>query len=399
MRLYIIQHHLTGKLGHTYNEILAWQRILPQFGCESKLFINRRADADVIADTGGVPVFPFRSGDRLNNDPVIGHLQNFTVLGTLFAQTLRDALPDVQADEAVVVPFSTDIEVYGVALWLAGIAANQRPRVVFIFHNPDYAWRMDEAGSMVSGDISFHRFAAHQMKQVLPADRMNFYATNNKLTKLLTEVMQVPFAKCPLPVDQFEESDDALDGEKVEPVHVGVMGHLRPETGSHIVTGVLEHFCRARPGKRIFIQGSAPQIDQISARLGAVAEADCTYWPGAMPRQDYFSRLQSLEIRLLPYMRERYDFRTSGCFAEAVSLGLVNVVPARSWMARQLEAGWGAGVLFDEFTSENVAAALVRASDALPELRIKAEQRKMEWRQQHSIAVLVELVIAGLNRA
>ncbi|MDA0230213.1 MAG: hypothetical protein O3B21_08480 [Proteobacteria bacterium] len=399
MRLYLIQHHLVNKLGHAYNEILAWQRVLPQLGCEATVFINQHADADVIADTGGVPVFPFRSGQVLSDDPVISHLQSFTVLGRVFAETLRDALPDVRVDEAVIVPFSTDIEVHGVALWLAGLAATHRPKVTFIFHNPDFAWRLDEASSKLRGNISFHRFAAHQLKQLLPADRMNFYATNKKLAKLLTEVMQVPFAECSLPTDQFEEPGGALDGETIEPIHVGVMGHLRPETGSHIVAGVLENFCRARPGKRIFIQGSQPQIDQISARLDAVTGAECIYWPGALSRQDYFRRLQSVEIRLLPYMCERYDFRTSACFAEAVSLGLVCVAPARSWMARQLKAGWGAGVLFDEFTPENIGAALVRASDALPELRIKAKLGKMDWRQKNSATALVEQVIDGLRRA
>lgn len=303
MRLYLIQHFLIDKLGHAYNEILAWQRVLPTLGCEAKLFINRHADADVIADTGGAPVFPFRTGAVLNDDPLISHLHSFTVLGRLFAETLQNALPDVRADEAVVVPLSTDIEVHGVALWLAGLAANHRPKVAFIFHTPDLEWRIDETGSEVRGNISFHRYAAYQLKQVLPKDRMNFYATNNKLAKLLTEVMQVPFTECPLPVDQFEEPGVVHDGETMEPIHAGVMGFLRPETGSLIIGDVLEYFCRARPGKRIFVQGSELQIDQISARLDAVAGAKCTYWRGAMSQQEYFRHLQRLEIMLLPYAR------------------------------------------------------------------------------------------------
>ena len=397
MRLQLIQHHLVNRLGHSYNEALAWKRVLAEQGHELRLFINRAAQPEMIADTGGIALFPFRSGDVVSQDPVIGRLQSFSALGPLFAKTLLEAMPDIAAADVVVVPYSTDVEVHGAALWLAQLPAERRPRMVFIFHNPDYAWRVNLETSKVAGNISFHRFAAHRIKQLLPAERRHFYATEEKLAGLLSNVMELPFSQCPVPVEQIDARADAPVGG--EPFHVGVIGHLRPETGSNILADVLDRFCRARPGKRIFVQGADQQIDGIAARLDAIEGADCTYWRGAMPQPDYVDHLRSLEILLLPYMGERYIFRTSGRFTEAVGQGIVCVVPAQGWMARQLRAGWGAGVQFDDLNAESVAAALIEASDRLAELQVTADARKDEWRKRQNVVAMIELVLDGLHAA
>jgi glycosyltransferase involved in cell wall biosynthesis len=396
MRIFLIQHHLADKQGHSYHETLAWKRYLERTGCDFRLFINHRAAPEIVAETGGAAVFPFAPGNVSSVDPVTGRLESYIELGGLFARTLGSSLADVAAADAVILPFSTDIEVRGAALWLESLAAARRPNMVFIFHAPDFDWRVDPESAGLTGNISYHRLAAQQIKQLLPAERMFFYATNEKLARVLGNVMQLPFADCPVPVEDFDAPvDTPVGGERF---HVGVIGGLRPETGSEVVAGVLARFCRARPDKRVFVQGSDAQVEAIAARLEALSGARCGFWRGAMTREDYFRHLQSLEILLLPYMRERYDCRVSGSFTEAVGRGIVCVVPDKSWMARQLRAGWGAGVPFDALSEEAVSDALLQASDQLAGLQARAAERKDEWRKRQNVTSMIEQVLGGLRQ-
>jgi hypothetical protein len=107
--------------------------------------------------------------------------------------------------------------------------------------------------------------------------------------------------------------------------------------------------------------------------------------------------LESLEILLLPYVKDRYVMRTSGIFAEAVTHGIVTVVPRGTWMAEQLGAGWGAGVIFDTVSVDSVVEALTAAIDDYSDLKMTAAACREAWRTRQSTGALLDHILAALG--
>lgn len=159
-----------------------------------------------------------------------------------------------------------------------------------------------------------------------------------------------------------------------------------------MVPDAVARFAAARPGRRIYLQvADEGQAAGLRARLQGVLDVDIH--AGQLSQRAWVRRLEALDILLLPYLPERYAIRTSGVFAEAVAYGLVSVVPQKSWMADQLNAGHGGGVTFPEATAEAVTEALIAASDGFPALKDKAMASRAAWRETQSIAALVDRIL------
>jgi hypothetical protein len=340
-------------------------------------------------------LFSFVPGARVTKDPVSDRLESFIRYGAAFEEGCAAIEPTFEAQDIVIVAFSTDREVYGVARWLGTVPEDRRPRVVFIFMTPDFRWKVSGDRESLSGDVSFHRYAANQLAEV--SDRFYLFAGSDKLRGALTGAFGHPCAAAPMPQVYFAPDDvpGSPDDPQWTPAHVGFVGEYRSEKGGGLVPEAVELFCRARPGRKVFLQvQNAEQAGVLSARLKNTAEVQIHL--GQLSQRSYIERLQSLDILLLPYMPERYAIRTSGIFAEAVAYGLVPVVPENTWMSDQLAAGWGSGVTFADASAEAITSALIGASDSLPALKKKAMARREAWRAGQSTPALLDAILDRL---
>ena len=119
---------------------------------------------------------------------------------------------------------------------------------------------------------------------------------------------------------------------------------------------VIARFRAARPGRRFFLQvQNATQAAAVSERIGHLDGLDIH--TGQLSHCAYVSRLQTLEILLLPYM------------------------PDKTWMAYQLAAGRGAEVTFKDHTAESIAAA-----------------RRDAWRAVECVGALLDRIIERVDR-
>jgi hypothetical protein len=108
---------------------------------------------------------------------------------------------------------------------------------------------------------------------------------------------------------------------------------------------------------------------------------------------EHLSRVCSTDILLLPYVWSRYALRSSGLFSEAVAHGVVTVVPRNTWMEDMLNAGYGAGTVFAEFSVDSITDALLAASADFPALKARALGCRDAWRRRHSAAAMLDLIL------
>jgi len=397
MRFVLLQNGLKDRHTHFYNETMGWLDACQRRGHQVKVYTHKLADPVVLMETGGVPVFSFKLDANPSNGQAWSRRQTFLLSASGYAKTLGSISPGIGAEDVVVVPYSTDWQVYGIAQWLESIPLVARPRIVFIFHLPNLNWMPDRKSVHLQGDFSNIRQAFSHLKGVTSPETVLCLATNRALCRELVRVLGVPFSICPVPISYSEAN--VLKGPaegRAERAHVGVMGEFRLEKGALLVADTLEQFNQARPGKTMFVQNNysgttaAPGLE----KLHHLDIDKMTVFDGEMSPPDYADRLNNIDIFLLPYQRERYLFRISAIFAEAVAYGAVVVVPDQTWMAAQLENGFGAGVVFETTSAPDICRALMEASDRFPELSEKAQASAAEWRRTQCTDALVEYVIS-----
>ena len=361
-------------------------------------FCHLEAKEDVILTTGAKKLFPHNPNQTINNDPVCDHLAGFIGYSTRYFNACCKLTNFLKVDDVVIIPHTTSREIYGVARWMNTIPLENRPRIIFIFINPDFQWTIDESGC-VQGDFSQIRLGANILKDIMPIGRVHYFADNQLLAEPFARALDYPCKVCPMTIDYLNADD--LEGDKNDPDwcedHIGIIGQFRSEKGSNYITNSLLSFGRKRPGKSVFIQvHSEKQGDFIEQKLKNY-NGKLTIFMGQISQKAYIHRLESLSLILLPYVKERYAIRSSGIFAEAAGFGIPVVVPNGTWMSRMLSSGYGAGLIFKDYSADTISDALADATDNIFELRGAAHKGKAKWRETNSTKALFRLVLSQLN--
>jgi glycosyltransferase involved in cell wall biosynthesis len=135
------------------------------------------------------------------------------------------------------------------------------------------------------------------------------------------------------------------------------------------------------------------------ARLCRVAEEpDIRIAHGPLDQPNYRSLPASCDILLFPYERIPYLQRPSGIFVEAAFTGRPVVVPADTWMGRQLAAGTVAGIAYDGDDATAIAKALVRAVDTLPILAEIAKRQAPDWQRTMTLDAFLDWLEREIRR-
>jgi hypothetical protein len=399
-RLFIVQHGLVDRHSHFYGETKGWIAACEARGVAFRIYVNRLALPELVEELAAKPAFPYAPDVSLDQDPLSGRLSDFLTLAESFAQGCAALEADgIAGDDVLLVPFSTERDLFGAALWLERIAANRQPTAIFVFHNPDFSWAVGEQRRKVDGDFSRWRLAMKRLRQVLPAKKLIVRATNPRLAEVLGNVFDYPCEKCPHPTYYMDAVGDTEALEKSDPrVTVRLAGQFRREKGAGLVIPVLLNAARSRPGLSFALQvENQQQARDLAEQLAPLSQngAVCHIKSGHASHEVYLWRVAHSEILLLPYHPKRYALRNSGVFAEAVGFAVVTVVPDRTWMADMLREGWGAGTIFQEPTVEAVTAALIDAIDRRAVLLAGAKGTAAAWRKIHAVDVLLDQLLTA----
>ncbi|MGH6975963.1 MAG: hypothetical protein ACREED_02950, partial [Stellaceae bacterium] len=372
-RLFIVHHCLFDRHSHAYGQARGWLEACRSRGLAPRLYVNRHAEPDIVAEFSAIPAFEYPTDIILDPDTLTRDLSDFITVAERFAADCGALDRDgIGGSDVMFVTFSSERDILGAALWLERLPQERRPTVAFLFLSPDFGWHIDPQRDRVSGEFSRARYAMRRLRGVLPVKKIVVLATTERLASLLRTILQHPCDVCALP-KYFVDADvlAATDAQVPGRSTVFVAGEFRAEKGADLTVPVMLRLASQRRGLSFAVQVPDEQIAHtVREQLTPMANSGsyCRIDYGQLSHEVYQKRLLLSDILLLPYLWWRYALRASGVFAEAVGFGIVTVVPDRTWMSDMRAAGWGAGTVFAEPTVENIAAAVSSAIDAYPAL-------------------------------
>ncbi|HEX4192024.1 MAG TPA: hypothetical protein VHY80_02960, partial [Stellaceae bacterium] len=226
------------------------------------------------------------------------------------------------------------------------------------------------------------------------------FAMSADLAQALAPMIDYPCIVGAMPTFYIDDAVLALIAAQLPRVNIRMAGEFRVERGAELAIDVMLRVAAQRTGTSFGLQLTRQEEAQVVASLLKpldAARSVCHIHWGLMEHADYLARLKQSDILLLPYQPERYALRTSGVFSEAMAYGIVTIVPDRTWMATQLQEGWGAGTVFRDWTANSIVTAAVDAIDKYGALAVKAESRAMEWRRKNCAAALLDEIAARLD--
>lgn len=402
-RLLIVSPGLYDRHSHPYGEARGWRDACRNRGITPRFYINRRAQPAIVKEFSAIPAFTYPTDVVLSPNMVDGHASDFRRVSQQFAEDCGTLERDgVAESDVMVVTYASERDLLGAAIWLERMPPERRPTIVFIFHVPDFDWRIDPERNRVSGDFSRARYGMDRLRAVLPAEKAIVLATTDRLAAVLRTILQYPCDICALPTYFVDPHVlESTDARVMDRTTVLVAGEFRAEKGSDLVIPAILRLAAERQGIKFALQVYEEKTAHaVRDRLAPMAnsQSQCRIDYGQPPHEVYQKRLLLSDILLLPYRWWRYALRASGVFSEAVGMGLVTVVPDRTWMSDMLAAGWGAGTVFREPTPESIVTAVAAAIDAYPALKAKAGNRAADWRHINSAGALLEAILRRSRR-
>jgi glycosyltransferase involved in cell wall biosynthesis len=398
MKVHVLQHGLEDMHSHYYGESLHLKKAIEDMGAECALYVYTGCEAALVKELNAKPIFRYPADQGFDPDPLSKELSTFVVCGAAFAEALSKHLPQqFAADEWILVPYTTQVEAYGMGMWLNSIPKGTRPKVMLFCHRPELAWRADVSRLKMQANSSFWRWSGHLMAKAVGPDNVKLATGDVRLADFLCQFSTLKTMVSGLATAYFlgpqEQSTLPKD------VDVGIVGEFRPERGRHIVAETLAETDRLRPGLTYRIQVmNASDATELRAQLAGLGfQGQLEVVPGTQAPLQFDAMLARCRLAVLPYMPDRYAMRTSGVFSQATAYGVPVVVPDRTWLSDAIQGGLAAGVVFDEWSAPAIARAAVQALNQLPELTALAAELAPQWRLKNSPGTVLRNMMAALE--
>jgi glycosyltransferase involved in cell wall biosynthesis len=391
-RLLIVDPSLVDVAGHHFEYDRATSEAASRKGMEVVVAANRKAFARVRSSMDVLPVFRMGMYDRRIHAERFSSLTkklNTILFIGLFLLDWRKMRRLTAVTPATLVFFPTCAEgtVFGLLLWLAVRARENRPKVVCLFrYDPRF---------LMGFVTRFMRRFVEQGALVLVTDSELLSQDYERMTGVKFDVVPIPH----VPVISSGRVGPAPRGEAPKFVY---LGDARIDKGLHILLGAIELLGNEiGQGKLEFIIQSAmfrpvDGIEDVVRRLNEIGERT----PGGvvligkpLESKEYYELLESAGAVVVPYLMETYRSRTSGVLTEALGAGKPVIVTENTWMAAQVSK-YGAGATFRSGSPEDLAKAILAVAENFENLRVDAQAKKDAWNAVHNADRLIETVLS-----
>jgi glycosyltransferase involved in cell wall biosynthesis len=322
--------------------------------------------------------------------------------GLVFRRDLERllALADAGAEDQVLLNTAHARELLAVHLVSRRLGPRRSPTFHLVFRHPLFhdgpSAENTEDSPLVRPYATFLRL----YDQWGSLDNIQFHTDTEELANEYGSLAPLDYGVLPIPFRA--ELIDRTDRSRRGPIRLVYTGEARDEKGFHWLPGLIEDLWAkyVLPGKvRFLIQATltAPQFHPKSAlaieklRKYAPEHVELRGLGSPLTPREYYALVSDADAIALPYDRRSYWARSSGTLAEALSAGCPAIVPAQTWMARQLPHG--GGETFDDY--HTFLQAVRRVIDGFDSYRRQAEGHKANWRARHSPDALVAAIVGS----
>lgn len=232
--------------------------------------------------------------------------------------------------------------------------------------------------------------------QQLWPDKIRFYSDTIELVRRHNDLSPVKLTQIPIPFRQ-EKLQTSPPKPEDQSLHLVYLGDARSEKGYQYLPDLLSDLWAdyLQPRKIRFtiqsnynIQGGELSILEAKLKLAQYPERKVRLINEPMLPDDYYQLLASADLVVLPYNPQNYQ-RTSGVLTEALAAGKPVIVPAESWLARQINES--RGCIYRD--PRELSQAVIEAINNIEKLTIAAQQFSIYWREQQSPDRLIRCLL------
>jgi hypothetical protein len=304
----------------------------------------------------------------------------FTELYRKMTTSMAGALARVDAADlqpaTIAVSHTTTIFQLGaLAQWYASLPAGRRPKLFVQFQHP-VDWLVEPAAEWPRA-LALAKDAAAALAG---AGFVRFAANSEILARRIIADLAQPCALMPVPVRW--PAHGAL-GAPERGIVFGFFGGLRREKGALLVAPAIAACANRYPEAR-FIVHAPPGSDREAVRaLRRLPQVELIA-KSFVRKAEYFAAVARARWILLPYDPQPYEVRTSGILIEALGLGVPVIVSPGTWLAAELRARGGRGLVMADYSADALAACLAQAGQAMLETRSMTPQPDVAMIAEHS---------------
>jgi glycosyltransferase involved in cell wall biosynthesis len=373
-RLIVLDPGLNAPGGHHF-EFATLLRA--QLGGTRKLTFYGHTSAGPFA-AAAVNLRPIFRDDVYPNAPATP----FAELYGAMTASMAGALASVDAAElrpaTIAVSHTTTIFQLGaLAQWYVSLPADRRPKLFIQFQHP-VDWLVEPAAERPRA-VALAKDAAAALAG---AGRVRFAANSEILARRIAADLAQPCALMPVPV-RWPAAGSL--GAPERGVVFGSFGGLRAEKGALLLAPAIAAFASRYPEAR-FIVHAPPGSDRDAVRaLRRLPQVELIGKSFAR-KAEYFAAVARARWILLPYDPQPYEVRTSGIFIEALGLGIPVVVTPGTWMAAELRAHGGRGLVMAGYRADALTQCLEQAREMMLEAQPNAPKPDARTIAEHSPA-------------
>jgi len=376
--------------GHHFNTNLAYSHLLSRLGIPSEFYGAVEANSSFQSkDFNLHPVLTLPMYMQRKNT---SDLQSLLNLNSYFKAELdRQVPPD---ERLYIFHCMRNTTILGMVDWLAEKAPEGGAVLIGVI-DADLGTNIPERKvieSIYTKAFDALRELGKRLNVLIYCETEDHVALLRELGASDFEIQLMPYVASSLALDFSPSGQTPIAAD--DRLTLGFIGGTRQERGADLIPGIIPAVRQAVGNKvRWIVQLNLKSLrgmsaDDMGTQIDNMAiDPDVELVEGGVSVEDYFALLSRLDIVVLPY-RDRYMATGSGVFAEALTLGKVQVLPARGWMAEFLRNCGGEPVTFEEATVAGVSAAIEEAVGRYGELKPKAAAAAAAWNKEGSTARL-----------
>ena len=223
-----------------------------------------------------------------------------------------------------------------------------------------------------------------------------FFTTENRfMSNLYAADFHIATGILPVPLLGTER------GEHIhEKIQIGFFGYSKIEKGFHLLAEAISICLSKRDDLQFKIQ-----INHDGDNAVAAAEHELRKNPtlilfeGVLSAEEFAVETSLVDIMLVPYHPDLFGYRGSGIFTESITSGRPIVASKRTWAGLSVDMGQAIGETFDPYTSECLAAAILRLCSELKEKQAEAMAKASSFKNANSIETYAKnlFLITGLE--
>ena len=245
----------------------------------------------------------------------------------------------LQAGDVVFLPTVSHRDLLGLLEFFRADGLSSDATWHFLFRRDLYPGTPEDLPESAE-EVAEIRSAFQTFQREIGERKVFFYTDSAELTRQYERLETFPFHTLSIP--HTYSARDASVGEG--PLRVTYLGDARREKGYHLlpkIAGDLKQEGLAGKLRFVFqsnynVPGGEPEAVVARGQLESFPESMVSLYKQALSTTDYKALLLSSGITILPYDRTSYGARNSGVLVESLAAGIPVIVPAGTWLSRQL---------------------------------------------------------------